>query len=54
MYRISWQVLSSGFAGHGEFCLTMEAAIDCIAGLNKRYSDINHWMENVNEVAPGT
>lgn len=54
MYRISWQVLSSGLSGHGEFCLTKEGAIDFITDLNKRYSDINHWMEHINEVAPGT
>lgn len=54
MYRISYQVLSTGFSGHGDFCLTKEDAESWIERLNKEYPDINHWIEDTSDVAPGT
>ena len=46
MYRIAYQVLSTGLSGNGDFCLTKEDAESWIAYLNKEYPDINHWIED--------
>ena len=52
MYRIAYQVLSTGVSGHGDFCLTKEDAETWIERLNNDYPDINHWIEHSSDVAP--
>ena len=46
MYRIAWQVLSTGVSGNGDYCLMKEDADAWIANLNAKYPDINHWVED--------
>jgi len=53
MYRIAYQVLSTGLSGNGDFCLTKEDAESWIQHLNKEYPDINHWIEYSNDMTSG-
>ena len=45
MFRIAWKVRSTGYAGNGEYCLTVEAAASWIEHLSENHPDIDHWVE---------
>ena len=45
LYRIAWQVLSTGFSGHGQYCMSKECAEANVVKLNLAHPDVNHWIE---------
>ena len=44
LYRIVWKS-SNGFTGGGEYCLDYSTATRLVTSLNKRNSNIHHWIE---------
>jgi hypothetical protein len=44
LYRICW-ITSTGYSGHGEYCLTRELAEKLLIKLSVQYPEINHWIE---------
>lgn len=45
MYRVAWQILSTGFSGNGSYCLSKDEADEWISVMNNKYPDMNHWAE---------
>lgn len=50
MYRIAWNVVETGFKGHGEYCLTHEQAQAYLDNLKDRHGatsevPMEHWIE---------
>jgi hypothetical protein len=45
MYRVAWQILSTGFSGNGGYCLSKDEADEWISVMNNKYPDMNHWAE---------
>lgn len=48
LYRIAWKT-DIGFEGHGEYISYAEAS-DWVEDLNRRYTDIRHWIECIESI----
>ena len=44
-YRIVWIIHTTGYTGHGDYCLSKEEADEYVVRLNRDYPDMNHWFE---------
>lgn len=52
LFRIAWSVPTTGFTGHGAYCLSYEEGQSYLQSLNKN-TNMEHWMEKEGKGARG-
>jgi hypothetical protein len=52
LFRIAWSVPTTGFTGHGAYCLSYEEGKSYLHSLNKN-TNMEHWMEKEGKGARG-
>lgn len=50
-YRVVWRSKKTGATGHGDPLDDREAVERIIMVLNRKYPEINHWVESVEDSA---